>query len=134
MSNCNSYDNIKIVSYSLALPSYTLLLSIHLPYHLSLSLSPPPPIHSGTSITYTRKFMEGLSNMGVTLPLIGLAIFGTHSHHFYLSLILFNASFFLHGFEVAGSTINPTDLVPSFSGILYGMMNTGGSIAGKNNY
>ena len=74
--------------------------------------------------------MEGVSNLGVTFPLLGLSIFGTSSRHFTLSLILFNLAFFLHGFEVAGSSINPTDLVPSYSGILYGMMNTGGSIAG----
>ena len=42
-----------------------------------------------------------------------------------------NLAFFVNGFETAGSAINPTDLVPSYSGILYGMMNTGCSIAGK---
>ena len=81
-------------------------------------------------MTATRKWMEGVSNVGVTFTLLGLAIFGTTSRHFILSLILFNLAFFLHGFEVVGSTINATDLTPSFSGILYGMMNTVGSLAG----
>lgn len=78
--------------------------------------------------------MEGVANVGVVVPLLGLSIFGTTEHHFHLSLCLFNLSFFFHGFEVAGSNINSTDLVPSFSGILYGMMNTGGSIAGSLHY
>lgn len=74
--------------------------------------------------------MEGVASIGVVTPLLILAIFGTTPNHFILSLSMFNLSFFFHGFEIVGSSINSTDLVPSFSGILYGMMNTGGSIAG----
>ena len=41
-----------------------------------------------------------------------------------------NMAFLLRGFETIGSSINSTDLAPSYSGILYGMMNTGCSVAG----
>ena len=49
---------------------------------------------------------------------------------FFLSLLLMSFAYFFRGFEVAGSTLNPTDLAPSFSGLLYGMMNTMAAIAG----
>ena len=75
--------------------------------------------------------MEGTSHLGSIITLLILSWIGSDQDYFYSSLIIMNLAFFVNGFETAGSAINPTDLVPSYSGILYGMMNTGCSIAGK---
>lgn len=69
---------------------------------------------------------------GPGLSLLLLSIVYASSNSFLLSFILINFAFFTRGFEVAGSTLNPTDLAPSFSGVLYGMMNTLASLAGNN--
>lgn len=87
-------------------------------------------IENGFSTTTTRKCMEGTSHLGSIITLLILSWIGSDQDYFYSSLIIMNLAFFVNGFETAGSAINPTDLVPSYSGILYGMMNTGCSIAG----
>ncbi len=84
----------------------------------------------GVSVTAARKLMEFVSLFGTGLCLFLLSILYKHNNSFGMSFLLVNLSFFLRGFEVAGSSLNATDLTPSFCGVLYGMMNTLASIAG----
>ena len=85
----------------------------------------------GVSVTAARKLMEFLSLFGAGFSLFVLSVvYARGTNSFPLSFFLINLAFFARGFEAAGSTLNPTDLSPSFSGVLYGMMNTLASLAG----
>lgn len=85
----------------------------------------------GFTVTTTRKLMESICLFGAGSSLLILSLIYASYNSFSLSFFLINFAFFTRGFEVAGSTLNATDLAPSFSGVLYGMMNTLASLAGN---
>ncbi|XP_019860184.1 PREDICTED: solute carrier family 17 member 9-like, partial [Amphimedon queenslandica] len=89
-------------------------------------------IQQGTSITTTRKLMERLSLAGSSLCLFSLAIACQSGPlaDFNVCLGLVVAAMFFQGFEISGVTINPIDLAPSYSGLLYGFMNGFAAIPG----
>ena len=84
----------------------------------------------GVSITVTRKIMEGVSLLGITLCLLLLSLYGVDSDNFYFALSVIVLAFFCHGFELAGSSITSIDLTPSYSGLMFGIMNTISAIPG----
>lgn len=71
---------------------------------------------------------------GSFLLLIALTNAVSSQSNFIVCLTLMSLAYCARGCEVAGSTLNPTDLAPSFAGLLYGMMNTSAAIAGTYNY
>ena len=76
--------------------------------------------------------MEGASLAGTSLCMFSLAMAcRTGSADFNLCLGIVIAAFFFQGFEVSGIAINPTDLAPSYSGLLFGIMNTMAALPGK---
>ena len=66
--------------------------------------------------------------------LLLVALNDYHGNSFFPSLCLMSLGYLARGCEVAGSTLNPTDLSPSFAGLLYGIMNTSAAIAGIGTY
>lgn len=67
---------------------------------------------------------------GSFLLLVALTIAVSSESSFIVCLMLMSLAYLARGCEVAGSTLNPTDLAPSYAGLLYGMMNTSAAIAG----
>ena len=63
--------------------------------------------------------------------LLLIALSDSYWRSFYISLIVMSITCLARGFEVAGSTLNPTDLAPDHSGLLFGLMNTVAAIAGR---
>ena len=68
--------------------------------------------------------MEGVSLAGSSLCLFCLAIACQSGPlaDFNVCLGLVVAALFFQGFEISGVCINPIDLAPSYSGLLYGLM------------
>ncbi len=62
--------------------------------------------------------------------LLLVALNDYQGNSFLASLCLVSLAYLARGCEVAGSTLNPADLTPSFAGLLFGIMNTSATIAG----
>ena len=74
--------------------------------------------------------MEGASHVGAGTCLLSLAMMGASPKYYTPSLVLIILAFVFQGLQSAGSLVNPTDLAPVFSGMLFGVMNTIGALAG----
>ena len=59
-----------------------------------------------------------------------MASLGRDDANFPIALFFLILAMYCYGHSSGGTTVNPTDLAPPFSGAIFGMMNTFGAIPG----
>lgn len=78
------------------------------------------------SLTKARKIMEGLSLLGMALPLFIVSF----SDGFYMVLVLFTFAMGARGLHHGGVSVNPCDFAPHHTGVVFGIFNAFASVTG----
>ncbi|KAI1705687.1 major facilitator superfamily domain-containing protein [Ditylenchus destructor] len=80
----------------------------------------------GKSITFTRRFMESASLIGMALCLLLVCITST----FYTCLMVFTMAMAARGLHHGGVSVNPHDFAPNHTGSVFGIFNAFSAITG----
>jgi ACS family sodium-dependent inorganic phosphate cotransporter-like MFS transporter 9 len=80
----------------------------------------------GRTITFTRRFMEGASLVGMAFCLCLVSV----SNKFYSSLLIFTMAMAARGLHHGGVSVNPHDFAPNHTGAVFGIFNAFSAITG----
>lgn len=83
-------------------------------------------VKSKFSVTFTRKFIQSIAMLGSGFFAVLLPYCGNYIH----ALLVAGLAVSCQSFHSSGVLINPQDIAPSFSGSVFGIMNTAGAIPG----
>lgn len=78
------------------------------------------------SLTHVRKLVQSICFLGQNLALMCMC----HTNNFYVALICMTVVIGGTGFHNNAVIVNPQDLAPTYSGSVFGLMNTVGAIPG----
>ncbi|KAF7636916.1 MFS domain-containing protein [Meloidogyne graminicola] len=116
----NSFFYFKAFVYNVVPSLAIVFTSLFAPYFASKLLT------HGFTVTFTRRFMESVSLMGMAICLLLVSL----SSEFSVSLTLFTLAMAVRGLHHAGVSVNPHDFAPDHTGSVFGIFNAFSAITG----
>ncbi|KAI6240052.1 Solute carrier family 17 member 9 [Aphelenchoides fujianensis] len=116
----DNFPNAKGVVYNVVPYLAIVVTSLLAPFFATRLLS------QGRSVTFTRRFMEGMS---LTLTAVCLLAVSASSK-FYSSLIIFTLAMAARGLHHGGVSVNPHDFAPNHTGSVFGIFNAFSAVTG----